>query len=174
MSEEQTKEQVGEKICFLTLDEETNDYVGKQIKKSDLVKYPRSLFALIALGGMQGGYNEQLEAFIVTCKPQTLDNIAHFYKTGKWRNPHLSPDHRLEFDGVSGDFYRSVEEYLNLPDPLEEPESDEQEFDDQDDQEYDDDFSMGGPDDDDGQPNDEDDGLMYDDREPGGYPGWEY
>lgn len=166
-----------QKVCFFVFDEETNEYVGKQIKKSDLEKFPTSPFTLIALGQMRGNYNKTLEGFVVKCTPQTLDNIAHFYTTGVWRNPHLSTDHRLELDDVEGGFYRIVGEYLNLPDTIEEPEAEEEEEEEvgeEDEESYDDDYPMGGLDDIESDDDLYDAGFPYDDREPGGIPGWEY
>ena len=172
-----------EKVCFLALDDETGDYIGKQIRKCDLAQFPASLLTRIAFRQLKGDYNEQLEAFIVKCTPQTLDNVAYFYSTGVWRNPHLSQDHRLEFDGVGGDFYTITQHYLNLPAIIEEPEDEQEEEEEEEEEEeyeddYDDDYHMGGmSDDDDGDDGDYDYGdygFPHDDREPGGIAGWEY
>ena len=132
-------------VDFLVWDDKNDAYVGKQIKKSDLKDFEGCFISQMAFNGAGKDYNEQLKAFILKCTPQTLDNIAYFFKTRKWRNPHLSPGHRLEFADVDGDFYQVAGHYLNLPtDQFEDPE--QEEFDDEDDEEeeYNDDYPMGG------------------------------
>jgi hypothetical protein len=119
-----------EGVSFFCWNEEFKEYSGKVIAKDSLLQHPESLFTKMASNFLiQKNFNPQLEGFVIECTPQTLDNVAHFYNTGQWRNPHTSLDHRLEFNEVDGDFYQVAQEYLNLPtDNIEEPDEDPNDF----------------------------------------------